>query len=99
MLLMFKDLDTDTKELSASVSAKYTAVAADATADELTVVLDDLPAIDMLHVQILRAGVDVKADAKVTITGTSVKIEDGAATYAVTAGDVVHIFATGTRKE
>lgn len=80
--------------------AKLTAVAADATANYAVVDVSDLGALDGAVVQILRSGVDVKADAIVTLnnngTGTSngyIKVADGASTYAVTAGDVIYVTA------
>lgn len=99
MLFKLHDLDAGTKELCAATAAKYTAVAADATADTVTLTLDDLAKIDVFSVQIMRSDVDVTADADVSVSGNELTIADGAATYAITAGDVIHIFAVGTRSE
>ncbi len=41
-------------------------------------------------VQIFRAGVNVMADAAVSIVDGVLTVADGAATYSVTAGDKVH---------
>lgn len=80
--------------------ATYTAVAADATADYAVVDVSDMGAIDGAMVQVFRAGVDVTADAVVTLnnsgTGAAngyIRVADGAATYAVTADDVITVIA------
>lgn len=73
----------------AIVRGSYTAVTADDTANKM-VIASGLAAIAGWMVQIYRAGVDVTADAVVTVASTTnLQIADGGATYSVTAGDVL----------
>jgi hypothetical protein len=63
------------------------------TADEATAnaaaILTDKPSASAFLVQVWRSGVDVTADAVVTLLDGTLTVADGAATYSVTAGDVV----------
>jgi hypothetical protein len=72
----------------------YTMVAADDTAN-LTTIVTGLANLTLANciVQIMRAGVDVRADAILSepVAG-SLRIANGAATYVVTAGDIVSYY-------
>lgn len=72
----------------------YTMIAADDTANQKDIVtgLANLTVANCI-VQIMRAGVDVRADAIITepVAGT-LRIANGAATYVVTAGDIVSYY-------
>ena len=70
------------------VRGTYTAVAGDATANEM-VISTGLSAITGWLVQIYRSGVNVMEDAIVTASGGDLTVADGGATYAVTADDVL----------
>lgn len=74
----------------AAVGARgtYAAVAADATAGTLDIDTGNAAATAFI-VQIWRAGVLVMADAAVSIDAGVLTVADGAATYSVTAGDVI----------
>lgn len=91
-------LNAPFRDLSDAHVAKgaHTATSAEATADAAAIVTG-LDSITTFQVQILRAGVDVKADAAVTASGGTLTVADGAGTYAVTAGDVIHWVAWGPR--
>jgi molybdopterin biosynthesis enzyme len=78
-------------------SGARTVVAADDTAGTLTIPTK-LSSITTVIVNILRAGDDVKDDAAVTFSGGVITVADGGATYALTAGDVIHYIAIGTAK-
>lgn len=72
----------------------YTMVAADDTANLTNIVtgLDNITLANCI-VQIMRAGVDVRADAILSEpTAGTLRIANGAATYVVTAGDVVSYY-------
>lgn len=72
----------------------YTVVAADDTAGTKAIATP-LARIDNFIVQIDRSDVDVKVDAAVTISGGTITIADGAVTYALTAGDIIRVWAWG----
>ena len=67
----------------------YTAVAADATADTLSIDTG-LTDATMFIVQILRADVDVTGDAVISLSSGVLTVADGASTYAITADDVIN---------
>lgn len=67
---------------------KYTCVADDDTANLVDIATGKADAT-AFFVQIFRAGVDVHADAVITLTAGTLRVADGGATYAVTAGDVI----------
>jgi len=75
----------------------YTCIAGDDTAGLKDIDTGFGVAPDVFHVQILRAGVDVKDDAIVTALGGGdagkIRIADGGITYAITANDVIHLVA------
>lgn len=73
----------------------YTVQAADDTAGT-TDIVTGLTSIDSFHVQILRAGVNVTDDAVLSAAGGTITVADGAANYALTAGDVINWLAAGT---
>ena len=70
-------------------SGAYTAIAGDATANELTIDTgkEDATSFD---VTIFRDGVNVTADAIITLDDGVLTVADGASTYSVTAGDKVY---------
>lgn len=66
----------------------YTAVAGDATADTVDIDTGKSDAT-LCIVQIYRAGVQVTADAAISIAAGVITVADGASTYAITADDVI----------
>lgn len=72
----------------------YTAVAGDDTAGEKDIVTG-LSSITAFFVQIFRSGVLSNTDAVVTAADGTLTVADGAATYDVTAGDVIMWAAYG----
>lgn len=72
----------------------YTVVADDDTAGTKTIATGIT--IGAPIVQILRAGVDVTADAVITFAAGNLTIADGAATYDLTADDVINWIAVGS---
>lgn len=73
----------------ATAVGKATAVAGDDTAGYIDIDTG-LGAISSCNVMILRGGVVVSLDQVVTITAGVIRVADGASTYDVTAGDVIH---------
>lgn len=69
------------------VGGVYTAIAADDSANKATINSGKPNAVGAL-VQIVRAGVVVGADAKVSVTAGVIAVEDGSS-YKVTTGDVI----------
>ncbi len=83
-----------------SFGARYTVVAADDTAGEVTFIFkgtgDRAVSYPLAaNISVTRSGVNVAlADAVITYPANgTVKIADGAATFEVTAGDVISIIA------
>lgn len=72
----------------------YTAVAGDDSAGTLDIDTG-LDSIESLNVLILRSDVPVYSDQDVSYSGGTITVADGAATYAITAGDVIHWQAFG----
>lgn len=70
----------------------YTAVSDDATANAATIDTG-LDSVSGFIVQIYRSDVIVTADADISESGGVITVADGAATYAVTAGDVINVIA------
>ena len=70
------------------VGGTYTVVAADDTANKASIASGKLDAVACI-VQIIRAGVVVGADAKVSQSAGVIAVEDGS-TYKVTTGDVIN---------
>lgn len=66
----------------------YTAVAQDDTDNKASIVTGKTDAVGVV-VQIIRSGVVVGADAKVSIAAGVIAVEDGS-TYKVTTGDVIN---------
>lgn len=96
MLYINKEVKDMANRFMAIETGTYTVVAADDTAGTVDIDLEDsLQGTDItgILVQILRAGVDVKEDAVVTYTDDTITVADGAATYALTANDVIHYCA------
>ena len=87
------------KEIGGVQFASYTATAADATANQMVIDLNDLPSVEIHMVQIYRSGVlqDI-AGVTLSTSGSALTIADGG-TYAATAGDVVHLAAAGKVSE
>lgn len=74
---------------------EYTVVTADDTAG--TKAIDTgLSNIDVAIVQIARANVIITADAAISHSAGTLTVADGAATYALTANDVIRWIAIGT---
>lgn len=73
---------------------RYTAVAADDSAGTVDIETG-LGAIRSLHVMIYRSGVPLYSDQAVSFSGGTITVADGAATYALTAGDVIDWQAAG----
>ena len=71
-----------------------TAVAGDDTAGYKDIATG-LTSITTFVVQILRSGVPIASDQVYTATGGTLRVADGGATYAVTAGDVFKWIAVG----
>lgn len=85
---------TNFDTVKASTMGSYTVVTADDTAGTKTISLASYfgpgeTAVGMI-VQILRAGVDVTADAVISLSSNNLVVADGGATYALTAGDVIN---------
>ena len=76
------------------IGASYTVVAGDDTAGTKTIATG--VTIITALVQILRAGVDVTADAEISWSAGNLVVDDGAATYALTAGDLINWIAFGS---
>jgi hypothetical protein len=83
-----------------SFGAKYTAIAADATAEEITFIFKGVGGDAVSYpiaacITVTRVGVNVTlSDAVITYPANgTVQIANGAATFAVTAGDVYSIVA------
>lgn len=75
-------------------AGSYTMVAGDDTAG-LTDIATGLSTITSFIIQILRSTVPIASDQKYTATGGTLRVADGASTYACTAGDVVKWIAVG----
>ena len=74
------------------VAGTYTAVADDATAEEIVIDTGLAGAVGFI-VQIYRSDVGIFSDQDVTMADGVITIANGAATYDVTAGDVVNWIA------
>jgi len=70
------------------IGGTYTAVAGDDSANKATITSGKADAVACI-VQIIRAGVVVGADAKVSQAAGVISVEDGS-TYKVTSGDVMN---------
>lgn len=70
-------------------TGKYTAVAGDATANYADIDTG-LGAISSLNVLIIRSNIPRFLDQVITVTNGVIRVADGASTYQVTAGDVIH---------
>jgi hypothetical protein len=77
-------------------AGSYAAVADDATAGTTDIDTGLTSITGAPIVQILRSGVDVKADSVVTWDDGTITVADGGTTYAVTAGDVISWVAVGS---
>lgn len=73
----------------------YTAVAADDTAGTKSIDTG-LSSITAYVVQIFRAGVPIFSDQAISVSGGSVVVADGGATYALTANDVINYVVIGS---
>lgn len=82
----------DETEAAAMASGSYTAVAADDTAGTLDLVTG-LDAVTSFGVQIFRSGVPLYSDQAVSESGGTITVADGAATFVITAGDVINWWA------
>lgn len=78
--------------LSGFRAGSYTAVAADASAGTVDIELPVVP--QQLFVSIFRSGSEILSDQAISISGSTLTVADGSATYALTAGDVIHWLAT-----
>lgn len=87
--------DIDAGEGDRYANGSYTAIAGDATANEITIDtgLTTEDALGTIIVDIKRSGVSVKADALVTDNEDGTFTISEVSTYAVTAGDIVTWFA------
>ena len=92
----------DDTKLTAILASKLYAAASTADGTDASANLKDIDtgfgaAPTMWHVQILRSGVDVKADAVVTALTAGdagkIRVADSAATYNMASGDVIHLLA------
>lgn len=72
----------------------YEAIADDDTAGSKTIATG-LTTIGYFNVMITRAGVPIFSDQKLSATAGNILIEDGAATYVITAGDKIYWTAVG----
>lgn len=72
----------------------HTVTAAQASANA-AVLTTPLAKVDNFICQIWRSNVDVHADAAVTTSGGTITVADGAATYDVTAGDIIRLIVWG----
>lgn len=72
----------------------YTAVAADDTAGSKAFTTP-FKKIDNWILQVSRSNADVHEDAAVTTSGGTITVADGAATYVITAGDIIRLFVWG----
>lgn len=77
--------------------ASSTVSAGEATANQKDINTGLGAQLTFWNVQVYRSGVDVKADAVVTALSSGdagkLRVADGAATYNMTAGDVIHVVA------
>lgn len=73
----------------------YTVTSDDATANTVSFATPS-GAIAGGLVDILRSDVSVKADADISWSGNTLTVADGAATYALTAGDIIVAVAFGS---
>lgn len=75
----------------------YTVQAADGVANYADIDTGWANTPEVFLVQVLRAGVNVTADAIITALGGGntgkIRVADGGATYVVTAGDIIHLVA------
>ena len=67
----------------------YTVTAGEASAGTLDIITTFTGATGFL-VQVYRSDVNVAADADITLASGVLTVADGGATYAVTAGDIIH---------
>jgi len=67
----------------------HTVTSAEASANAASIQTGK-PAATAFAVQIFRSGVNVMADAVITLTAGVLGVADGAATYNMTAGDVIN---------
>lgn len=77
---------------SAPIAGTYTAIADDATANTLDIDTGKATATVFL-VQVYRAGVNVTNDAAISMAAGVITVADGAATYDITADDVINWIA------
>jgi hypothetical protein len=76
------------------VGGTHTATSGEATAGTLDIDTG-LSSITAFLLQIYRSDVPDHTDADVSVSGGTITVADGAATYAVTAGDVINWIAFG----
>ena len=67
----------------------HTVTAAEASANAAAINTGK-PAASAWQVQVFRSGVNVMADAVVTLSGGVLTVADGGATYNMTTGDIIH---------
>ena len=80
-----------------SFGKKHVATAADATAEEITFQVGDTPTYELgFTIMVVRSGVFIPlTDAKITYPADySVKLANGAATFAITAADVITVIGS-----
>ena len=75
-------------------AGSYTVVTADDDAGTKSIATG-LASIAAFAVTILRAGVPLFSDQALSVSGGNIVVADGAATYELTAGDVITWFAAG----
>ncbi len=84
---MLKDVNDNFDTIGERGTHKVTA--AEAAANTLDIATGKTNATAFM-VQIYRAGVNVAADAAISIADGALTVADGAATYSVTENDVIH---------
>ena len=106
---VYREQDGDTIVIGASGSLKYgdvaqtgcvragahVATSGEASAGTLDI-STGLSSVATFIVQVIRSDVDVHEDAVITESGGTLTVADGAATYSVTASDIVTWVAVGT---
>eukprot|EP00998_Keelungia_sp_KM082_P002648 NODE_13242_length_436_cov_1.262136_g13219_i0.p1 GENE.NODE_13242_length_436_cov_1.262136_g13219_i0~~NODE_13242_length_436_cov_1.262136_g13219_i0.p1 ORF type:complete len:116 (+),score=19.80 NODE_13242_length_436_cov_1.262136_g13219_i0:84-431(+) len=77
------------------VAGSYTADGDDDTAGTLGIATG-LSSVTAFFVDVLRSDVKVTADADISESSGTLTVADGAATYAITSGDVIYWMAVGS---
>lgn len=95
MKFLFKNDTAAIKHCNALIG-RHVVTSAQATANAAVIDLStDMPVVEGVIFQILRAGNDTTTDADVTYSGGTFTVADGT-TYNMTAGDIINYLAFGS---